>query len=180
MLPAKILRLFQSISPNACESEYNGSYNKLLYSFFPFERDFVVTPFYLPDLEGDVIVMFEVLLFNKPVFIVEVNHAIRYRLSFARRFADDKIRTRMGDLVGRCPLETLHGICAFGTKLCFYSLDARNDNAAIVPTAIPQDYTAMSNATLESRWDSDILEASGEERFHAIVEEIKAGRAGFV
>ncbi len=79
-----------------------------------------------------------------------------------------------------CPLETLHAVSALGTKLCFYSINTRDDNATIDPLAIPQNPMRVNDPAPANRWDSDILEAAGEERFRQIVEEINVGCAALV
>ena len=91
-------------------------YNKRLNTLFPVDSDFVVVPQYLPDSRNaaDPIVMYEILLqVNRPVFVLELkppNHL-------------ENVRQRMtiGDAVS-----------ALGTRLCFYTLDTSNEDAAIV------------------------------------------------
>ena len=81
---------------------------------------------------------------------------------------------RLDLFVENCPLKTLHAITAIGTMLCFYSVDTENPHARIQPTAIRRfDPEVVNDVAPEDRWAYDILGPSGEERFRAVVEEIK-------
>jgi hypothetical protein len=73
---------------------------------------------------------------------------------------------------GTCPLETLYGISALGTKLCFYSLDT-SDDAVIVPAPIARHPLIINDTAPANRWDCDILEPAGEERLTEVVQKIK-------
>ena len=77
--------------------------------------------------------------------------------------------------VETCPLDTLHAVSAIGTRLAFYSLDARNPRAAIVPAAIPRDPERVNDTAPVRLWAHDVLEAEGEAQLRAVVAEIKAG-----
>ncbi|KAF9478776.1 hypothetical protein BDN70DRAFT_859523 [Pholiota conissans] len=175
MWPAKILRLFQTVPPNPSDCDFLGPFNALLYTLFPPETDFVVVPTYSQDPDSvEFTVMFEVRLFNDTFLIVELNPPGYHGVLSRRQIADDQIRIRMRDIFGSCPLETLHGVSAFGTKLCFYSIHTRDKHPAIMPFGIPSDPVRLNDTAPASRWDCDILELAGEERFRAVVEEIKA------
>ncbi|KIJ47999.1 hypothetical protein M422DRAFT_163242 [Sphaerobolus stellatus SS14] len=164
MWPYKIIRQFNTVPRNPSESDYDGPYNKLLYTLFPPDSDFVVAPQFLPDSRNsaDFFVMFEILLVNRPVLILEFRPPSHRNFLSKRRAADEQIRSRMTDLVGKnLPLETLYAVSALGTKLCFYSLDTTDNNAEIVPAAIPRRPTRMNDTATEDRWDYDILEPVG-------------------
>ena len=76
-------------------------------------------------------------------------------------------------LSATCPLDTLHAVSAFGTKLAFYSLERGDNHAQITPHAIPRDPTWESDTVPVDRWNYDILEAEGEAQFRAVVDKIK-------
>ncbi|KAI8996271.1 hypothetical protein BD414DRAFT_409153, partial [Trametes punicea] len=173
--PDKIVRQFATVPPSPSESAYLGPDNKLLYHFFPSDTDFVVVPQYLPDPRNaaDFTVMFEILLVNRPVLILGLKPPSHLELLSKRQAADEQIRCRMGDLVGKCPLGTLRAISALGTKLCFYSLDTTDNDAEIMPRALPRHLTKVNDTAPANRWDCDILEPAGEERFREIVQRIK-------
>jgi len=75
MWPDKIVRQFQVVPANPVESDFLGAYNKLLYTLFPADSDYTVVPQYLKPgspLASDWIVAFEVIVENKPAFILEL------------------------------------------------------------------------------------------------------------
>ena len=78
-----------------------------------------------------------------------------------------------GLLSATCPIDTLHAVSAFGTKLAFYSLDTGDKDAEIVPLAIARHLTRVCDTVPADRWNYDILEAEGEALFLAVVDEIK-------
>ncbi|KZS99828.1 uncharacterized protein LAESUDRAFT_816829 [Laetiporus sulphureus 93-53] len=121
--------------------------------------------------------MFEIQLLNRPVLILELKSPSHLRMQSKREKADDQIRSRMFDVVGDCPLNTLHAISAMGTKLCFYTLNTQDPAATINPPAVQRHATRVNETIPANRWADDILEDAGEQRFRAIVEEIKVGCA---
>lgn len=67
-----------------------------------------------------------------------------------------------------------------GTKLSFYHLDVVDvvtPDADIVPRAIARQITRVNDTAPESRWNYDILEPAGEQKFRQVVDEIKAACA---
>ena len=71
--------------------------------------------------------------------------------------------------IDECPIPTLHAISAAGTALCFYR---KHRNKATEPL-VPGHSTLETDCAPRERWDCDILEDEGEQRFKAVVEEIK-------
>jgi hypothetical protein len=107
----KIVRQFQSIPANPDVSEFLGPYNKLLYTLFLADSDYMVVPRYLvptTPLAVDLIVTFEILFVDKPVFILELKAPADMKLVSTRRLADLQIGERMADLYCRSSL-SLHG-----------------------------------------------------------------------
>ena len=74
-----------------------------------------------------------------------------------------------------CPLPTLHAISAMGTALCFYSLkkSGQGQDPEIMPLRIAQHLTIANDTAPKARWNYDLLTAEGEEKFRAVVDEIK-------
>ena len=79
--------------------------------------------------------------------------------------------------LGTCPIPTLWAASAMGTKLSFYHLDVITPDADIVPRAIARQITRVNDTAPESRWNYDILEPAGEQKFRQVVDEIKAACA---
>ena len=72
-----------------------------------------------------------------------------------------------------CPLPTLHAISAMGTALCFYSLETQDQDAVIIPLGIARHPTRIIDTAPKARWDHNLLTAEGEDKFRAVVDEIK-------
>ncbi|THH15674.1 hypothetical protein EW146_g4845 [Bondarzewia mesenterica] len=176
--PSKVLERFQGVPPNPCENEFHGPYNKLLYTLFRVDSNFNVDPrFTEPRFweSGDGLFAYEVRLEGKPLFIVQLKAPGDIELASARQKADTQIRSRMAEVAMTCPLPTLHGVSAMGTRLCFYRLDipAKGENAIILPLPIPRKYLSSTDTAPAERWDCDILEEDGEAKFRAVVDEIQ-------
>src|SRR5258707_6498970 len=112
--PSKITRAFATVEGGADivvhENQYYGPYNKLLYTLFPADSDFIVSPNYIPgnnDNGADFIVSFEITLRQHPVLILGVKLPQHLSLNSTRDAADRQIRRRLVDLSGvwrRCRL----------------------------------------------------------------------------
>ena len=74
----------------------------------------------------------------------------------------------MGDLAPSCPLDsnTLNGVSAFGTHLAFYTYDKQT---RILPSHISPDPERETDTAPLDRWDCDILEDDGSQRFQDLV-----------
>ncbi|KIJ09103.1 hypothetical protein PAXINDRAFT_17807 [Paxillus involutus ATCC 200175] len=75
--PEKVICQFQIIPPNPTESDFQGAYNKLLYTLFPADTDFTVVPLYLKpassaNFSDYYITAFEIIFKNTPVFILQL------------------------------------------------------------------------------------------------------------
>ncbi|CAA7262748.1 hypothetical protein NLJ89_g5406 [Agrocybe chaxingu] len=171
---SKITKRFSTVPPNARENDYYAPYNKLLYTLFPADSDYTVAPQSYSVMNSrdsvDFIIEFEVRLEDKPVFFVEIKEPSKIALKSAREEADNQMRKRMGDLAPVCPLDTLNGVSAFGTRLSFYSYDKRT---RILPGRISPDPHMETDTAPLDRWDCDILEDEGAQRFQDLVAEIK-------
>ena len=81
--------------------------------------------------------------------------------------------------VYKCPLETLYAASALGPKLCFYSLDAKDNGAEIMPRAIPRRPTRLNDTAPADGWDCDLLVPAGERRLREVMHKVKDGRGIF-
>ncbi|KZT07352.1 uncharacterized protein LAESUDRAFT_651857, partial [Laetiporus sulphureus 93-53] len=150
-----------------------GPYNKLLYTLFPTDSDFIVSPKYLlGNNEGsaDIIVSFEITLRQHPVLIVQVKPPQHLLLNSTREAADRQIRLRLIDFSGRALLPVLYGISAIGTKLCFFEFEKASRR--MIPRRISGDPEFTIDVAPQKRWDSDVLEADGEQRRRALAAKI--------
>jgi len=198
--PSKITITFATFQRGAefvvhHDSQYYGAYNKLLYTLFPADSDFIVSPNYIPsniDSGPDlIIVSFEVTLRQHPVLILEVKPPQHLSFNSTRETADRQIRRRLVDLAGvstrcglpshlflttiffppeRAPLPILYGISAVGTRLCFYEFEKASRRTT--PRFIPSDPEFATDVAPLKRWDCDVLEADGEQRLRVLATHI--------
>ncbi|KAL6308958.1 hypothetical protein BKA93DRAFT_724946 [Sparassis latifolia] len=176
--PNRVLAQFALVPPNSRENEYYGPYNKLLNYLFPPDSPYTVVPQYLQPASAkgiEYVVLFEIVVENRPIFILEVKEPVDLEYVSARESADDQIRHCIEDLVGRCPIPTLHAVSAMGTRLCFYRQDTGPGAGPILPIGIARHPERVNDVARAERWDCDILDPEGEARFRAVVEEIKVG-----
>jgi len=169
---AKIIKPFSTVPANVRENDFYGPYNKLLYTLFPADSDYTVAPqTYSLINSWDFIIEFEVLLEDKPILLLEVKEPTKIALKSAREEADQRMRKRMRDLAPICPLDTLNGMSDFGTQLSFYTYDKET---RILPAHIhPHPELEIDTAPL-NRWDCNILEDEGAQRFQDLIAEIKS------
>ncbi len=174
-LAAKVMKRFSTIPPYPRENYFLGPYNKLLHTFFPADSDYTVIPQSYSFLDSygsaNTIIEFEVVFEDNPVFFLQIKESQSLAVLSARGKADDQMRKRMRDLAPNCPLDTLHGVSAFGTRLSFYSYDKQT---CILPRRVSLDGERETDFAPSSRWDCDILEDEEGQRFQDIVAEIKA------
>ena len=195
--PSKITGAFATVKRGAdliCyENYYYAPYNKLLYTLFPPDSDFLILPNYLPGGRDDgdkFIVSFEINFRQHPVLILQVKPSQCLSYPSTRGTADKQVRYRLVDLLGgwRCcrmcsrdltadflpsesaPLPVLYGISAIGTKLCFYELEKAPRR--ITPRRPPNNLDFTTNVAPQERWDCDVLEANGEQRLRALATQI--------
>ncbi|TDL14991.1 hypothetical protein BD410DRAFT_778501 [Rickenella mellea] len=173
MWPEKVQRQFdiaQAAGNDALENVLHAPYNKLLNTLFPVDTDFTVIPNFQEinsNRSADYLVTFEIFLENRPVFVLELKREKDFSLKSKRSAADDQLRERLGDLIDTCPLPLLHGVSAYGTKLCFYSITKAG---LITPKKIPVSPLYQTDTAPADRWNYDILTAEGEAEFRRIVE----------
>ena len=99
----------------------------------------------------DYVVLFEIFLEKKPVFVLELKAPSTIEFISTCAEADEQIRTRLGDLAGRRPLPTLRGVSAIGTKLCFYTIDKAT--VEMTPKQIARHPTRVNDIAPAHRWD---------------------------
>lgn len=177
MWPVKVQQQFdiaQAAGNDALDSEnvFLAPYNKLLNTLFPVDTDFTVIPNFqeINSTKGaDYLVTFEIFLENLPVFVLGLKLEKDFSVRSKRRAADDQLRRRMGDLIDACPLPVLHGVSAFGTKLCFYSITKAG---LVLPEYIPASPQYVTDTAPVDRWNYDILTDEGETELRRIVQVI--------
>lgn len=76
-------------------------------------------------------------------------------------------------LIDDYPIPVLYVISAMGTRLCFYT---KRPGQPVYPWAITAELVYETDTARQEPWDCDILEEEGEQRFRAMIEEIKGLR----
>ena len=177
-------------------NRYHGPYNKLLYTLFPADSDFIVSSNYVDipgnnDSDADFFISFEITLHQHPVLILEVKSSQQLLFPSRREAANRQIRQHLVDLSesgvcccklcshgltgdflpsGHATLPILYGISAMGTKLCFYEFERALKHMS--PHCTPNDLDAEFITVPEERWNCDVLEADGEQQLRALVTQI--------
>ncbi|KAG8963101.1 hypothetical protein FRC00_007714 [Tulasnella sp. 408] len=174
--PNQVLRQFELVAPNAEGSAYLGPWNKLLYTLFsPEENDFTVVPNFQESSTRDGLYLsfsLDVYLDDKPFLLVDINkRPSNLRYISKREEADIQMRRRLHDFIGDCPISTLYGISAFGTKVCFYKLDTA-EGSVIDPPFIPRDLGGATDGVPESQWSEDVLDSGMEDELCGVLREI--------
>ena len=162
------------------ESEYYGPYTTLLTDLFPHVDDFQVAPRFsegpISPSSVDSTIIYVVTKQKVPVFFIEVRPYIHLQNPGQRGDADAQMRRMFRDLVfGVLPLAIpkLYGVSAMGTCLSIY--EYTKATRILLPHAITPDPNIIINDVApQERWNYELLEASGEEKFKAIVAEVKA------
>jgi hypothetical protein len=112
---------------------------------FPANTDYSVIPCHEPASEDspDNQLLFDVLSDDKPVFTS--GHKALRAFKYGSNRDDVDRQTHMIDrhmvvstvLMAHCPLPVLHGVSAFGTRLCFYRMHRDHEWEITQPSLIP-------------------------------------------
>ncbi|KAF8269256.1 hypothetical protein EI94DRAFT_1725642 [Lactarius quietus] len=154
-----ILRSFQAVPRDSSRYDFHGPYGKLLFSLFPVDSDFMVAPCF----ESEPVLIdyfrYEILFkYKKPVLIVDLKAPGDLQNASKRQEAIQRIQQRIKDLSPEYPLPVLH--VAYRTQPNDPSFDL----------AEPKGLTELAP---EELWNCDLFEEEGEQRFKAMVQEIK-------
>ncbi|KAK0442698.1 uncharacterized protein EV420DRAFT_1752241 [Desarmillaria tabescens] len=121
--------------------------------FFPADSDYTVAPqsysFSDPYGSANLVIGFEVVFEDKPVFFLQIKEPQALAVKSAREEADGQMRKCMRDLAPNCLLGILYGISAFGTRLCFYSYDKQT---RILPKRVSPDRERETDIAPLNRW----------------------------
>ncbi|KIO11067.1 hypothetical protein M404DRAFT_127771 [Pisolithus tinctorius Marx 270] len=156
------------------ESVFYGPYTRLLYHLFSFYGPYEIVPQY--KIRGsqdgiDVTPTFIIELQKKPVFFIEIEPAASLPVITRRQEVDNQMRERVGDLRANLAIPVLHGVSAFGTRLCFYKYDSRSRE--LTPQRIPEHPTRVTDIMPAHNWSCDVLNTDGMQRLQKVVEEVK-------
>ncbi|KAF8517286.1 hypothetical protein BU17DRAFT_92000 [Hysterangium stoloniferum] len=114
----------------------------------------------------------EALDLDSVVFFLEIKPPTHLPILSGRKDADNQMRQRFGQIAHLVKLPTLYGISAIGKSLCYYTYSVPTHT--IEPTRILDSYTLLVDTAPLERWDSNIMEEEGHDRFLAMVQDIKS------
>lgn len=170
-----VKKAFRAVPPNSTdEAVYYGPYNLLLNTLFPPGSGFMVTPQFKQPPAGqatDFVTVYMVERDNHPVFFVEVKSLSNLVSLSKREEADLQMRQRFGDFRRNLVVPVLHGVSAFGPRLCFYRYDVSTNK--VTPERIVNQTSYVLDTAPESRWDCGVLEAEGAARLKEVVDDVK-------
>ena len=124
----KVTKRFSTIPPSARENDFYAPYNRLFFRRLP---NYTVL-----DLHDPVVRSPSEALEDKLVLFAEIKEPRELTLKSTREEADNQTRKRVGHLAPSCPLDTLNGVSAFGTRLTFYTYDKQTRT---LPSGISPD-----------------------------------------
>ncbi|KAF8576929.1 hypothetical protein K439DRAFT_1365961, partial [Ramaria rubella] len=158
-------------------------YNALLNHVFPVDEDFTVSPQYGCPTVGENGILtggeglvdtgtYVIELHQHPVFCLEVKCGGNLFNDSTRELADYQMRARVRSLRRELIVPKLHGISAMAKTFAVYEYD--NASSIVTPRPVRRDDIVMNDTAPIEHWQYDILEPQGEQRFRAIVADVKA------
>ncbi|KAF5342458.1 hypothetical protein D9611_001884 [Ephemerocybe angulata] len=168
--PQYINNAFEATLPNSATDEgpLYGPYLGLLKELFPtndhyLTRSQVKRPPESIDCTRVFIVHRLVHRNTHPVFFLEIRPPGDYIDCSSRAAVDDHVRGWLVDLAHEAGLPIIHGVSAFGTRLCFYSYT--RDNQHMDPP-----HTAPAPA---AQWNVELLSNDGAEEMTRVANDTK-------
>jgi hypothetical protein len=159
--PEKVLNSFRSAlahpGSDTNEAYFHGCWNKLLYTLFTANTDYVVTP-QLGSARAQASA-FIVHLHGKPVMLLELRAPCQLRSASGRADADEGMRERFRSLMEELEIPMLNAISAFGTHLAFYTFDS--GSRRVWPARIPRDNNVINDVGLRCTRARRVREARG-------------------
>ncbi|KAI9573376.1 hypothetical protein HD554DRAFT_2055464 [Boletus coccyginus] len=136
-------------------------YTRLLYTLFSLGGQFEVVPKLKNRMtDQDFVPVLIVAVDRHPVFFMAIKPPAAIPYDSERGKADGQMRRLFSDLGQNLDIPTLHGICAFGTRLSFYEYDSATQS--MQPQVAPI-----------GRWDCDVLQPEGADRLKGVAEKVK-------
>jgi len=113
----------------------------------------------------------EALDIDSPVLFIEVKPPIHLPVISARKEAENQARRRYGEISHLVKIPKLYGISAIGRQLSYY--EYHKASGRITPDALPDSSAIVMDTAPIERWDTNIMEPEGYDKFMRIVEEVK-------
>ena len=174
-----ILKQFEIADPYSTDlTEYCGPYNSLFVDLFPHTEGFQAVPDYkAPTTLGSTDFTTRFIIrykkFMTPVFFVDIKPVFHLDDISTRAKADEQMREQFESIVGQnLVIPTLYGISAMGTRFSVYQYD--KETSTVSPPSIPHDSKHLTDVAPVNRWNLDLLEKTGEEKFKEIAAEVRS------
>ncbi|KAF8339902.1 uncharacterized protein EI90DRAFT_3117677 [Cantharellus anzutake] len=161
------------------ENKFYGLYNAILNECFP-STQFTITPQYATSgaqvggigaSNFAITYVVEPLNLDSPIFFIEIKPPTHLAAISARKDAENQVRSRFAQLAHLVQIPKLYGVSAIGRQLSYYTYDRAG--RTVEPVAIADSATVIVDTAPVERWDTNIMEEEGHNKFVTIVEEIK-------
>jgi hypothetical protein len=157
-------------------NKFYGFYGSILNECFP-STHFTITPQYAT-VEAPaggsrfaITYVIEPLDLDSPIFFVEIKPPTHLPSMFARKDAENQVRTRFAQLAHLVQIPKLYGVSAMGRQLSYYTYERAS--GAVEPTALAESASFIMDTAPIGRWNTNIMQEEGRAKFLAVVEEIK-------
>ncbi|KIK61376.1 hypothetical protein GYMLUDRAFT_42965 [Collybiopsis luxurians FD-317 M1] len=138
----------------------------------PPASDFEVTPqFPTPTRDSiDFAILFTSKDVGVPVVFLAIKPPRQLNDKSSRADADREMRMQLGDFGPPSSFPKLHGISAFGSKMCFYTYDCE---ARRIEPSLKGLNRVEEDVTPEEWWSEDVLTNEGAKKFVDLMREVK-------
>ena len=177
MWPGIIAEAFQLALPDGRhdESRFYGPYNLLLNHMFPIDEGYMIVPRYKRREHSrsiDFEVIFIVSHHEHPIFFVGAKPSGHIDNILPRRSADEQMRKRFLDLLGRLEVPILYGVSALGSKVCYYTYD--EGSRRVSPKVIKNEQKLVIDTAPADRWSLDIMTPDRGKKLREVLNHVKA------
>ena len=161
------------------ENKFYGLYNSILIECFP-STQFIITPQYVTEeaqtggtgtIDFVITYVIQPLDLESPIFFIEIKPPTYLHSITARKYAENQVRTRFGQLAHLVQIPKLYGVSAIGRQLSYYTYE--RDSGTIEPVALADSISSIVDTAPIGRWNTNIMQEQGRAKFLAVVEEIK-------
>ncbi|THU87957.1 hypothetical protein K435DRAFT_730322 [Dendrothele bispora CBS 962.96] len=161
------------------ENKFYPLYDDILNECFPRDR-FSICPQYATPLAQTggigainftISYAIEALDLDSVVFFVEIKPPTHLHVQYARKEANNQMRQRFLEISHLARVPKLYGISAIGRRVYYYAYNKAT--GAIESAAIHDSSAYVVDTAPTERWDSDIMEEEGRDRFLEVVREIQ-------
>lgn len=161
------------------ENKFYPLYDDILNECFP-RTTFSISPQYATPMaqiggvgaiDFAITYVIEALDIDSPVLFIEVKPPSHLPIISARKEAENQVRRRFEEISHLVKIPKLYGISAIGRQLSYYEFDLASNR--ITPDALPDSFAIVTGTAPQERWDTNIIDSEGYDKFMRTVEEVK-------